>query len=247
MPIDFSEYAIAYPDFDCYGDEARAFERDAYVLILNTLQAGLAHLSAVADKDLAEIQEALDKATDDEFQNYLVDEDTDVKSQFGDQACFLRNMALVALASRLTHCLRLMARSAENFSPRRGSYGEGMDSEFVRLWKEYGERFQIDFAENAGRIAFVKPMQKVRNQIVHDGGEANPQKAYSEATFDQGDEGYLDMRFSAAYPEFVTGKGMCAEVCVSQEQLDSMVESSIALVKWLAVELRRQECAGANT
>jgi hypothetical protein len=246
MSIDFREDSPAYPDFDSYGDEAHAFEREVYLLILNTLNAGLAHLSAVADKDMAEIKQALDKATDDEIETRLVDEHTGVISEFGEQERFLRNMALVALASRLTHTLRKMARSAEHFAPRLGRYRRGNESEFDGLWNEYKARFSIDFEGNADRIAFVAPMQKVRNQIVHDGGEANPFKAYSLVDFELGEDGYLDTSFSTAYPEFVSGTGIGAEVSVRQAKLDSMVESSIALVKWLAAELRRQECAPAE-
>jgi hypothetical protein len=92
MPIDFEEDAPAYPSFDSYGDEAHAFEREVYLLILNTLNAGLAHLSAVADRELADIKAALDKTTDDEIENHFVDEHTGVMSEFGEQARFLRNM-----------------------------------------------------------------------------------------------------------------------------------------------------------
>jgi hypothetical protein len=84
--------------------------------------------------------------------------------------------ALVALASRLTHALRKVARPADHFVSRKGRCGTSQDSEFVRLWKEYGERFSIDFIAKSWRIAFVDPMREVRNQIVHDGGEANPSR-----------------------------------------------------------------------
>jgi hypothetical protein len=78
--------------------------------------------------------------------------------------------ALVALASRLTHALRKVARPADHFVSRKGRCGTSQDSEFVRLWKEYGERFSIDFIANSWRIAFVDAMREARNQIVHDGG-----------------------------------------------------------------------------
>jgi hypothetical protein len=80
------------------------------------------------------------------------------------QERFLRNMALVALASRLTHALRNMTKSAESFSPRAKRYEKMTHlSEFNRLWLEYGERFGIDFTVHADRIAFVEPMREVRN------------------------------------------------------------------------------------
>lgn len=51
----------------------------------------------------------------------------------------------------------------------------------------------------------------------------------------------LDSAFSKAYPHFVTGEGWDAEVVVSQEQLDLMCDASVALLRWLAMELDRQD------
>jgi hypothetical protein len=56
MTVDFREDAPAFLDFNSYGEEASAFEREVYRLILNKLTAGLAHLSAVADRELADIK-----------------------------------------------------------------------------------------------------------------------------------------------------------------------------------------------
>jgi hypothetical protein len=80
MTVDFREDAPAFLDFNSYGEEASPFEREVYRLILNKLTAGLAHLSAVADRELADIKDALDKATDDEIENHLMDEHTGVMS-----------------------------------------------------------------------------------------------------------------------------------------------------------------------
>jgi hypothetical protein len=95
---------------------------------------------------------------------------------------------------------------------------------------------------NADRIAFVDPIREVRNQIVHDGGEANPFK--SGTSFDdlgKGDDAYLNTSFSKKYPQFASGSSMFAEVSVDEGQLQSMVDSALALVDWLATELRKQE------
>ena len=144
---------------------------------------------------------------------------------------FLRNMALVALASRLTIALGKLAKAANHFNPRRKRYGAGSDSEFERLWKEYTERFSIDFMANAQRIAFVDTMREVRNHIVHEGSEANPIKAGTFESLDLGEDAFLDKSFSETYPEFVSGTGMFAEVEVKEIHLHEMIRSSIALVE----------------
>ncbi len=223
--------------------EAANFEADVNLLIRSTLHAALAHLSGTERSELAAIKEALDRATDDEVQHYLVEEHVDVLATGRSQERFIRNMALVALASRLTHVLRKMARLAEHFVPRKKRYGSRSDGEFKQLWMEYADRFGIDFIANASHIAFVEPMRSVRNQVVHDGAEAN---AWSESTSEslrQGREPTLDTRFSDAYPEFVHGDGWDAEVVISQAQLDAMCDASIALVRWLAKELDAKDCA----
>jgi hypothetical protein len=116
-------------------------------------------------------------------------------------------------------------------------------SEFQRLWVEYKERFGIDFEANTSQIAFVEPLREVRNQIVHEGSEANTLKPLDEADLSGSDSGWLDMRFSEKYPEYVDGEGMSAEVSVSQELLDKNIAASIELVAWLAGELRKRELA----
>jgi hypothetical protein len=233
--------------FEIYPLEADSFEADVHVLIRNTLRAAVTQLSGAADAELASIETALKKTTDDDVQQHLVDEHVDVLAHGLSQERFLRNMALVALSSRLTHTLRRMARTAEHFRPRKKRYGSSSDSEFERLWKEYTDRFSIDFNANASRIAFVEPMRKVRNQIVHNGGEANTWNTSTIESLQRGHEPILDRSFSEACPEFVTGEGWDAEVVVSQEQLDSMCDAAVALVRWLATELDAQDRAAAGT
>ena len=117
-------------------------------------------------------------------------------------------------------------------------------SEFEGLWAEYNERFKIDLiGEHASRVAFVEPLREVRNQIVHDGGEANTLKRLDEADLNGDESGWLDLDFSRKYPQYVQGEGIGAEVNVTQELLDKNIEASIELVAWLAGELRRRELA----
>jgi hypothetical protein len=232
--------------FEVYPLEADSFEADVRVLIQDSLRAALEQLSSTARGELTAIEAAIKKTTDDDAQDHLVDEHVDVLAQELSQGRFLRNMALVALASRLTHALRKMARTAEHFRPRRKRYGKSSDSEFERLWKEYTDRFLIDFAVNAPRIAFVEPMQKVRNRIVHEGAEANSWNSATVESLQRGEEPILDTSFSEAYSEFVTGEGWDAEVVVSQGQLDSMCDAAVALVRWLAIELDTQDRSDAE-
>jgi hypothetical protein len=117
---------------DSFDAEFESFRSDVHILILGTLKAGIESLSKAADADLEAIKTTLKRATG-RYQEYLVEEHTEVLSQNFNQERFLRNMAVVALASRLTHALRTMAKHADHFSPRKKCYGIGSDSEFDRL------------------------------------------------------------------------------------------------------------------
>jgi hypothetical protein len=231
---------------DWYDDEYKQFQWDVHILIEGTLHAGIRYLDTESREELGKLEEWMKKPIGNEAHEHLVDEHVDVLSRNYDQERFLRNMALVALATRLTHSLPQMARSAETFSPRKKRYGKGNQSEFNRLWLEYAERFNIDFNLNADRIAFVEPMRVVRNQIVHDGAEANTLKPFDEITLNNGKLEYLDKRFSESYPEYVSGEEMSAEVNVSEELLEKNINAAIELVGWLAAELRRQELASSR-
>lgn len=226
-------------NIDSYDDEYHQFQWDVHVLIRGTLHASVRYLDAQIGTYLADIEAAIDKSQDTEHQQYLVDEHVDVLDTNSRQERFLTNMAIVALASRLTHALRTMSRSAESFSPRKKRYGKKNMSEYRRLWLEYSERFGIDFNANADRIAFVETMREVRNQIVHDGGEANTFKPNDEIDWHADVVAYLDCSFSEKYPDYVSGD----EVRVSREQLEMAVEASVNLVGWLAKELRTRELA----
>jgi hypothetical protein len=115
-----------------------------------------------------------------------------------------------------------MSRFAESFSSRQTRYGKKSMSEFSRLWVEYTERFGIDFSTNADRVEFVETMREVRNQIVHDGAEANTFKPNDEIEWHADVVAYLDCSFSEKYPGYVSGD----EVSVTKEQLEKAVESN---------------------
>jgi len=238
---------MSYSDFlsnmDFYRAEYVQFQWDVHLLIQGTLDASTRYLQAEAKAKLAKIEEVMHKSLDDEYYQHLEDQHGVVEARNSSQEQFLRNMALVALASRLTHALRKMARSAQSVSDRKKRYCKKNMSEFGCLWLEYTERFGIDFKANANRIEFVETMREVRNQIVHEGAEANTVKPLDEMDLSSGDAGYLDMSFSEKYPKYVSGSGAGAEVDVSQEQLAEAIKCSIELVGWLAEELRKRELA----
>ena len=225
-------------EIDSYDDEHQQFLWDVYMLIENTRRATSLHLGAKVETDLADIKAAIEKSHDAEAQQYLVDEHVDVLETYSRQEQFLRNMALVALSSRLTHALRNMTKSAESFAPRKkGGYGHRGMSEYRRLWMEYTERFGIDFTANADRIAFVEPMREVRNQIVHEGAEAETYKFQEDIDWNDGVLAFMDDSFSKKYPQYVSD----GDVAVSEGQLTEAVKAAISLVGWLAKELRAQE------
>src|SRR5260370_23973165 len=210
-------------NIDLFEDEYGQFQWDVHILIEGTLRASIRYLDTEARRELGEIEEARKESLDDEIPEHLVDEHVDVLATNSGQERFVRNMALVALASRLTHALRNMARSAELFSPGKKEYGDRSMSEFARLWVEYHTRFGIDFVVNKDRIAFVETMQKERTQIIHNGSEANTFRPLNTADWNNGYPGYLDVSFSAKYPEYVWGTGMNAEVIVGEEQVQYAV------------------------
>lgn len=230
-------------DSDMFELEYESFQWDVHLLVIGALQAGIHYLGSETETEVAKID---DWIANHGSSDRVVDERIDLLATTSAQQRFLRNMALVALASRLIHSLRAMARWAETFSPRRPGRYEG-SSEFERLLTEYTERFGIKFVVNGSRINFVKPMVDVRNQIVHDGAEANTIKPFEKMSGDRATDGdILDMTFSERYPEYVEGSGIGAVVSVSKEQLDGTIKAATQLVAWLAAELRKRELANAK-
>jgi hypothetical protein len=256
-PWKFSRLSLAR-QIDPFYFEYSSFEREVHILILGTLDAANKRLEAEFQEDTAKITVGMDEATIRSSER-LTDDLSELHWFLQDQQRFLRNMSAVGLASRLTHVLRQMARAGENFSPRnKGRYSsDGKDkSEFGRLWVEFRERFNVDVKGNPDLIVFIQPLCAVRNQIVHEGGVANPYKFKGDtlaAPVDHGGKGtpfdpneMLDLNFSTAFPEFVDGEGSDAKVAVSHEQLKKMVKGSLELVKWCAVQIRAKQLAWAK-
>jgi len=229
---------------DCFQAEVEQFNRDIHSLILGTLDAAMKFLSGELQQEVAKLQADI-AHTADGSRDYLRERIDYCRWHYSQQEKFVRNMAVVSLASRLTHALQQMAKFAEPFNPRKKNYGDRSNSEFQRLWIEYTDRFGFDLVSNADMIAFVEPMRAVRNQIVHDAGKANPFKAVGDSELSAAWDDMLDLSFSEQYPEFVEGEGWNAEVRVTKRQLDSMIKDAIALVRWCAQELRQLELAHA--
>ena len=97
------------------------------------------------------------------------------------------------------------------------------------MWLEYSERFGIDFAVHKDRIAFVELMNDVRNQIVHDGGEAQTFKFLCEFDWNDANPQYMDTSFAEKYPDYVSEDG--SEVNVSEQQLKDAIDASVRLVE----------------
>ena len=198
-------------DIDSYDDEYHQFQRDVYLLIEGTLNASKKYLDGECESELAKVKAVMDKTSDPEHHYYIEQEYGDVLLTNISQERFLRNMALVALASRLAHALRSMSKSADSFSPRtkehKKRYKKTHLSEFQRLWLEYSERFGIDFALHRERIAFLDVMNDVRNQIVHEGAEAQPFKFLYEFDANDANPQYMDTSFAEEYPDPKNGHG----------------------------------------
>lgn len=232
-------------EVNVFEDEREAFESDVHLLILATLHAAIKYLGERTQERLTDIAAAIPRAKG-AYQNHLVDEHADTGIQNIHQNRFLRNIALVALASRLLHTLNRFAMLGEFITPRRNpkSYGKSNMSEFERFWVEYEERFSLDFTKHRDKIAFTGPLKDVRNQIVHRGGEATPWKRLSEITVlpDGTEVDLWDTSFADKYPEYVHGSGgIDAEVEVTEEQLQTHVDASLQLARWLADELHVQD------
>ncbi|MCU1247165.1 MAG: hypothetical protein JWQ49_194 [Edaphobacter sp.] len=223
---------------DFFRHEARNFGRDIEVVVLGTLNAGLKQLKADFDKRSTILTQRYEKARDEEQRDWLVDEDVDLKDGHEDQERFLRNMAAVALLSRLTHTLNNLARSGENFGPRADSAYLG-ENEFARLWREYDERFGIKF--NAKHIQWIEPLRKARNLVIHNGGQANPLKPQLPNSRNKNVEELRDYSFSKKYRQFVEGKGDSAQVTINDKQLKFALNNAVELTNWLAVEMRSKQ------
>jgi hypothetical protein len=242
--------AVFAPDswlnWDSFNYQFQKFNDAVHTLILWPVSAALSHLTEEAEKEDAALEPRFALSSGDEREYYI--EQQQKHWQFYDeQERFLRNIALVGLLSLLTHTLNEMLR-AVSFAPRKKSgYRKRDDSEFTAIWREFLERLSIDFFEqNNGLVAFLDPLREARNMIVHNGAEANKPKRKDKIIVGGGDEGYLDLSFSKNFPQFVDGDGFFARVRITEKQLDSAVDLSISLTRWVAQQLRARELAAAK-
>jgi hypothetical protein len=230
--------------YDFFRVEAESFERDVHILILGTLHASTTYLNEEAKREEVELLKHLETATGHAAER-ISERHAELWSGVAEQERFQRNMALVALLTRLTHAFRQVSRSAELWSVRDpAGYGERKDDEFKKLWAEYRARFDIDFG--ARHIQFVEPLRNARNMIVHNGGDAVRVLPLSEIDPSKEEGGLYDMSFVKNYPQFVTGNGTWAEVTISEQQLTLAIESSVRLVKYAAEGLQEREAEKAK-
>ena len=229
---------------DFFQMEAHQFECDVHILILGTLRAALTYLNKESEKEDEAMTEHI-KAAQEAHADYLVDKQIEGWSNLSDQERFLRNMALVALLTRLTHSLHEMARQAEIFAPRDpADYGKSGDDEFKKIWAEYRERFGIIF--KAKFIQFVEPLRSARNMIVHKGGEATIPLPFDAIDPTKGDEGFYDPKFMKKYPRFVEDDGSGPKVSISEKQLNQAIKKSVELVNHAAESLRTKQIEAAK-
>ena len=129
-----------------------------------------------------------------------------------------------------------MARDSEHLAARQGKYkGEG---ELNQLWTEFTERFGFDFSHLQIQISYLDRLRKVRNQIVHDGGDAAVLKPFekreirNDGTFDM-----YDTSFADDFPEFTNGSDYNAQVMVTENQIEQGIQYSFQIVKWISEQL----------
>lgn len=216
---------LGLENYDPYYEEAEQFIWDAHVLISRIVDAGMTTIDAELEKELKELEELRSKRGVN--LQRLEDERVDALSMSDDQSRFLRNSAMVMLTSRLYLTLRRMTQ--RGYFTERNPAGYSGKSEWHRLWKEYRERFGIEFSNDL--VGFIEPMVLARNQIIHEGGDATLIR----------EDGTWDDTFTQKYPEYVHGAGIGAEVSVSTEQLQENIEKSIAVVKWAAKSMADAE------
>ena len=240
-PIAFSPDSWLY-QWDAYRIEANSFTDDVHRIILTTLSMAIEALRAEAEPKDKQFKDYIE-AAEGYNREMAVEKQIEHWQEWAGQERFLRNIALVALLSRLIHALNRMARAADaTFERKKGKYRKNGDSEFTEIWREYDNRFAIDMLEaHKDKVVYIDPLRHLRNRIVHSGGEANLPRHRDDIDISAGDEGFLITDFSENYPQFVEGSGFSAEVRITEEQLNDAVEYSLELVKWLAAELRAKE------
>jgi hypothetical protein len=220
---------------DFFRFEHRKFERDVLVIVMGSLDAGIKQLAREFKRTKERFDTRLEGATQEQ-EDWIIDDFIDIREEHEDQELFLRNIAIVALLSRLTHTLHGFARHGDELAPR-DENGYPGDNEFKELWTEFRTRFGIQVPPK--HIQWIEPLRRARNLIVHNGGEANP------LTYDHDKEGALvvrrDTSFSKRYRQLVEGEDHAAEVRITQVQLTHAADKAIELSAWLAQELRKRQ------
>ena len=235
--------------WDTFQVHSAYFRDDVESLVLSPVQAALARLDREALKAMSGIAPANQELSEEDREMFS-EKKSEIEERAEDQKRFQRNMALVALLARLTYTLKRLSQLGEQITPRKkGSYRAkgARDSEFMELFREYRERFQIDLiGEDSGRATFLEPLRRARNKIVHEGGRANPFKHSSEVNLVLGDEGFLDMSFSKEVPQLVEGGGSAAQVNISEKQLHIAAASCFELVEWVAAKMCARSALSGN-
>jgi hypothetical protein len=220
---------------DFFRFEHRKFERDVLVIVMGSLDAGVKQLAREFKLTESRFDTRL-AGTTPEQEDWIIDDFIDIREEHEDQERFLRNIAIVALLSRLTHTLHGLARHGDELAPR-DQNGYPGENEFKELWMEFRTRFGIQVPPK--HIQWIEPFRRARNLIVHNGGEANP------LTYGHEKKGApvvtRDTSFSKRYRQFVEGEDHAAEVRITQVQLTRAADKAMELSAWLAQELRKQQ------
>lgn len=227
---------------DFFRFQNQVFERDVNVIVLGSLRAGIKQLARDLQKTSERFKNRLEDASAEQ-EDWIIDEFVDIRADHEDQERFLRNIALVALLSRLTHTLNQLARAGDEISPRNERSYPG-ENEFQKLWAEFTARFGITLSPR--HIQWIEGFRRARNLIVHYGGEANPVKSGLSNDTSHQTEDPVDRSFSRRYSRFLEGKGFNAQVRITQDQLEFAARKAVELTTWLAVTLRAKQMETAD-
>ncbi len=219
---------------DFFRFEHRKLERDLRTVVMDSLEAGIKQLSREFKTIEKRYDARLDVATAEE-ENWIIDDFIDLRADHEDQDRFLRNIALVALLSRLTHTLHQLAWHGESIAPRTATEYQG-SNEFQKLWAEFRTRFGIEVTPR--HIQWIEPLRKA-NLIIHNGGDAHPIKY--ERTQSGLFQAVRDKSFSKRHLHMVDGDDHASDVRITQIQLLRAVEEALALSAWLSKQLREKQ------
>ena len=226
---------------DFFAHESRWLERDIEILVLDAMNAGVQAVNGRLERTRARLKEDDQGATEQE-KNWAIDYFVDIRDEHDQQVRFLRNMAAVALLSRLAHALNKLAKDGDTFAPRDPpGYGRAHENEFRKLWLEFDQRFGVTAPSQ--HVKWLKPLIAARIHIVHNGGEAVKAKPSDQVTEATPFTDHWDHRFLDQFPDFVDGEGFTAKVRVTEDQLTEAATKAVELVKWVAGALREKQLA----